>query len=114
MTYAVTKHAAVALAEWLSITHHRDGIRVTVLCPQAVRTAMTGSNSVNPNAASVASVDGMLEPDAVAQVCVDAIAEERFFALPHEVVKEYMRRKVTDPDRWLGGMRRLQERYVED
>ena len=61
-----------------------------------------------------ASVDGLLEPDVVAQVCVDAIAEERFFAMPHEVVKEYMRRKVADPDRWLGGMRRLQERYMED
>ena len=114
VTYAVTKHAAVALAEWLSITHHRDGIRVTVLCPQAVRTNMTGPNSANPNAASVASVDGLLEPDVVAQVCVDAIAEERFFAMPHEIVKEYMRRKVADPDRWLGGMRRLQERYMED
>ncbi len=114
VTYAVTKHAAVALAEWLSITHHRDGIRVTVLCPQAVRTNMTGPNSANPNAASVASVDGLLEPEVVAQVCVEAIDEERFFALPHEIVNEYRRRKVADPDRWLGGMRRLQERYMED
>ena len=114
VTYAVTKHAAVALAEWLSITHHADGIRCTVLCPQAVRTGMTGANAANPNAASVASVDGMLEPDVVAQVCVDAIAEERFFALPHPVVSEYVRRKATDPDRWLKGMRRLQERYRED
>ncbi|MYE81980.1 MAG: SDR family NAD(P)-dependent oxidoreductase [Gammaproteobacteria bacterium] len=108
VTYAVTKHAAVALAEWISITHHRDGIRVTVLCPQAVRTGMTGDGP------GVAGVDGMLEPDVVAQVCVDAIAEERFFALPHETVKEYMRRKATDPDRWLKGMRRLQEVYQTD
>ena len=105
VTYAVTKHAAVALAEWLSVTHHRDGIRVTVLCPQAVRTGMTGGGP------GVAGVDGMLEPDVVAQVCIDAIAEERFFALPHDTVKEYMRRKATDPDRWLKGMRRLQDVY---
>ena len=62
----------------------------------------------------VAGVDGMLEADVVAQVCIEAIAEERFFALPHETVKEYMRRKATDPDRWLKGMRRLQEVYRPD
>jgi NAD(P)-dependent dehydrogenase (short-subunit alcohol dehydrogenase family) len=106
--YSVTKHAAIALAEWLSITYHDDGIRFTVLCPQAVRTSM------NPDGVGATGVDGMLEPDVVAQACFEAINEERFFALPHESVKEYMRRKATDPDRWLSGMRRLRKLHEQN
>jgi len=106
VTYAVTKHAAVALAEWISITHGHEGIKVTVLCPQAVRTGMTGGRS-----GGVASVDGMLEPEHVAEAVTRALDEERFLVLPHPEVAEYMRRKATDPDRWLAGMRRLAERY---
>lgn len=113
VTYAVTKHAAVALGEWLSITHHDDGIRVSVLCPQAVRTAMTDEDAAG-GGVRVAAVDGMLEPDVVALACVDAINEERFLVLPHPIVAEYMRRKASDPDRWLQGMRRLKERYTEE
>jgi NAD(P)-dependent dehydrogenase (short-subunit alcohol dehydrogenase family) len=105
-SYAVTKHAAVALAEWLSITHGDQGIKVSVLCPQAVRTAMTASN---PD--GVASVDGMLEPEDAAEACVRAIEAETFLVLPHPEVLEYMRRKTADYDRWLGGMRKLQRRY---
>jgi NAD(P)-dependent dehydrogenase (short-subunit alcohol dehydrogenase family) len=104
--YAVTKHAAVALAEWLSITHGDDGIKVTVLCPQAVRTAMTAGN---PD--GVASVDGMLEPEDVAGTCLEAIEAERFLVLPHPEVLDYMRRKTNDYDRWLGGMRKLNRRF---
>ena len=114
VTYAVTKHAAVALAEWLSITHHRDGIRVSVLCPQAVRTNLTTGDGSNEQATGAASVDGMLEPDVVAQDCIDAIREERFLVLPHPMVADYMQRKATDPDRWLHGMRRLQDRLEAD
>lgn len=106
VTYAVTKHAAVALAEWLAITHGRDGIKVSVLCPQAVRTAMTAGNEQG-----VASVDGMLEPEQVASTVVEALAEERFLVLPHPQVAEYMRRKAGDYDRWLKGMQRLNESY---
>jgi NAD(P)-dependent dehydrogenase (short-subunit alcohol dehydrogenase family) len=106
VTYAVTKHAAVALAEWISITHGQQGIRVSVLCPQAVRTAMTAGNEQG-----VASVDGLLEPEQVADAVVDALDEERFLVLPHPEVAEYMRRKATDYDRWLRGMRRLQQEY---
>ena len=109
LTYAVTKHAAVSLAEWLSITHGADGVKVTVLCPQAVRTGMTPDNGP-----SVAGVDGMLEPDVVAMHCLEAIREEKFLVLPHESVSEYMKRKANDPDRWLRGMRRLQERYLDN
>jgi NAD(P)-dependent dehydrogenase (short-subunit alcohol dehydrogenase family) len=104
--YAVTKHAAVALAEWLSITYGDQGIKVSVLCPQAVRTAMTAGNE-----GGVASVDGMIEPEEAADACVKAIAAETFLVLPHPQVLEYMRRKTADYDRWLGGMRRLGGRY---
>ncbi len=105
--YAVTKHAAVALAEWLSITHGDDGIKVSVLCPQAVRTAMTAGN---PD--GVASIDGMMEPEDVAEACVKAIAAETFLILPHPEVLDYMRRKTADYDRWLGGMRKLNRRFA--
>ena len=106
VTYAVTKHAAVSLAEWIAITHGNDGIKVSVLCPQAVRTAMTAGN---PD--GVASVDGMLEPEQVADAVTQALDEERFLVLPHPVVLQYLQRKTADYDRWLQGMRRLQTRY---
>ena len=104
--YAVTKHAAVALAEWLAITHGDQGIKVSVLCPQAVRTAMTAGN---PD--GVASVDGMLEPEDAAEACLRAIEAETFLVLPHPQVLDYMRRKTGDYDRWLGGMRKLNRAY---
>ena len=106
VTYAVTKHAAVALAEWLSITHGHEGIKVSVLCPQAVRTAMTAGNEQG-----VASVDGMLEPEQVADTVTQALDEERFLVLPHPEVAEYIKRKTADYDRWLTGMRRLAAQY---
>ncbi len=104
--YAVTKHAAVGLAEWLALTHGDQGIKVSVLCPQAVRTAMTAGN---PD--GVASIDGMMEPEAVAEICLQAIAEERFLVLPHPEVLDYMRRKTDDYERWIGGMRKLNRRF---
>lgn len=106
VTYAVTKHAAVALAEWIAITHGADGIKVSVLCPQAVRTAMTA------NGPGVAGVDGMIEPEQAVDAVIEALRNETFLVLPHPEVAEYMRRKAADYDRWLLGMRRLQERYV--
>ena len=104
--YAVTKHAAVGLAEWLALTHGDEGIKVSVLCPQAVRTAMTAGNEEG-----VASIDGMIEPDAVADACVKAIEAEDFLILPHPQVLEYMRRKAADYNRWIGGMRKLNRAY---
>jgi NAD(P)-dependent dehydrogenase (short-subunit alcohol dehydrogenase family) len=104
--YAVTKHAAVGLAEWLAITHGDDGIKVSVLCPQAVRTAMTAGNEDG-----VASVDGMIEPEAVAEACVRAIEAEEFLILPHPEVLDYMRKKTADYGRWIGGMRKLNRRF---
>lgn len=106
VTYAVTKHAAVALAEWIAITHGDEGVKVSVLCPQAVRTPMLSSGE-----GSVATVDGVMEPDEVADAVVEALDAERFLVLPHGEVSEYVRRKGEDRDRWLAGMRRLQARY---
>lgn len=107
VTYAVTKHAAVALAEWISITHGNEGIRVSVLCPQAVDTPMIAGT----DAGGVAGVDGIMSPETVADVVVEGLAAENFLILPHPNVKEYMQRKAGDYDRWLGGMRKLQDRY---
>ena len=104
--YAVTKHAAVGFAEWLAITYGEHGIKVSVLCPQAVRTAMTAGHED-----AVASIDGMMEPEPVAEACVRAIEDERFLVLPHEEVLEYMRRKTGDYDRWIKGMQRLNQKY---
>lgn len=106
-TYSVTKHAAVAFAEWLAITYGGRGVRVSVLCPQAVRTPMTAGRE-----GKVAAVDGMLEPDAVADCVVETMAREDFLILPHPEVLDYLRRKTADYDRWLGGMRKLRERYL--
>ena len=106
--YAVTKHAAVGFAEWLSITYGNRGIKVSVLCPQAVRTAMTAGSEEG----GVAGIDGMLEPQQLAATVVETLAQERFLILPHPEVLTYMRRKTDDYDRWLGGMRRLHERFA--
>ncbi|MBZ0129371.1 MAG: SDR family oxidoreductase [Rhodobacteraceae bacterium] len=104
--YGVTKHAAVGLAEWLAMSHGDQGIRVSVLCPQAVRTEMTRGMEDH-----VAAIDGMIEPEPVADACVEAIRAERFLVLPHPEVLGYMRAKTDDYDRWIGGMRKLNRRF---
>lgn len=104
--YGTTKHAAVGLAEWLALTYAHEGIRVSALCPQAVRTPMV-TRDLDSDSASAAAVDGMLEPEQVADVVVDKLREETFLILPHEEVLEYMRRKTSDYDRWLAGMNRM-------
>jgi NAD(P)-dependent dehydrogenase (short-subunit alcohol dehydrogenase family) len=103
--YAVTKHAALALAEWLAITHGDQGIRVSVLCPQGVRTNMLLRPRPGGESFLLA---GALEPEQVAEAAVQGLADERFLILPHPEVAEYFRRKASDYDRWLRGMRRLQ------
>jgi NAD(P)-dependent dehydrogenase (short-subunit alcohol dehydrogenase family) len=105
--YGVTKHAGVALAEHLAIQYGDKGIRVSVLCPQAVDT-----NMLRMAGATAASVDGVLNTDSVAQVVIDAMDAETFLILPHPEVKEYMARKL-DRDRWLRGMRRLRDKTGE-
>ena len=107
--YSVTKHAAIGLAEWLAITYGDQGIGVSVLCPQAVRTPMTAG----VDAGTVSAVDGMLEPEQVADAVVAGLGDERFLILPHPEVLEYVRRKTADYDRWLRGMRKLQARFPD-
>ena len=104
--YAVTKHAAVGLAEWLAITHYDQGIRVSVLCPQGVRTNMLEGASKSGVGALLR--DTAIEPEQVADAVVKGIAEEKFLILPHPEVAEYVLRKATGYERWLRGMRRLQ------
>jgi NAD(P)-dependent dehydrogenase (short-subunit alcohol dehydrogenase family) len=106
--YSVTKHAAVAYAEWLSITHGDLGIRVSCLCPQGVNTDLLRRSAGGPGEFLRA---GMLEPEQVAECVVKGLEEERFLILPHPEVAEYLRRKATDYDRWLRGMRRLQASF---
>lgn len=108
--YTVTKHAAVALAEWLAITYGDRGIKVSVLCPQGVRTPMLmgGLDADDPAAAMVLKSGGLIEPEQVADAVVEGLREERFLILPHPEVAEYYRRKADDPDRWIRGMRRIQ------
>ena len=108
-TYAVTKHAAVSFAEWLSIEYGTRGVKVSVLCPQAVRTAMTQGREQG-----VASVDGMIDPDELAECVVQTMEKEEFLILPHPVVLKYIQGKAGDYDRWLGGMRKLKERYRDN
>jgi NAD(P)-dependent dehydrogenase (short-subunit alcohol dehydrogenase family) len=107
LPYTVTKHAAVALAEWLSINYRDSGIKVSCLCPQAVRTPMMMATVDDASGASVLASGGMIEPEDVAEVAVEAIRDERFLILPHPEVAKYMAVKATDPERWLAGMRRL-------
>ena len=102
--YSVTKHAAVAFAEWLSITHGDAGIKVSCLCPQGVRTQML----LGPDGDRESFLRaGALEPEDVAEAVIAGLGEERFLVLPHPVVAEYFRRKADDYERWLRGMRRL-------
>jgi NAD(P)-dependent dehydrogenase (short-subunit alcohol dehydrogenase family) len=107
--YSVTKHAAVAFAEWLSITHGDAGIKVSCLCPQGVNTDLLRRSAGGPGEFLRANA---LDPSDVAEAVVNAIEEERFLVLPHPEVAEYFSRKATDYDRWLRGMRRLQASFA--
>jgi NAD(P)-dependent dehydrogenase (short-subunit alcohol dehydrogenase family) len=105
--YAVTKAAGLSFLEWLSIAHGDQGVRVSALCPQGVRTAMLGMETRRPFLQQ-----GALEPDEVAAAVEEAMREERFLVLPHPEVADYFQRKASDYDRWLRGMRRLRERVL--
>jgi NAD(P)-dependent dehydrogenase (short-subunit alcohol dehydrogenase family) len=106
--YAVSKHAAVAFAEWLSVTYGDRGIRVSCLCPMGVKTAMTAGDGLATDI--VATAGTMLEPEEVAAAVVEGLRAERFLILPHPEVRTFFARKADDYDRWLAGMRRLQAR----
>ena len=102
--YAVTKHAAVSLAEWLAINYGDKGIRVSCLCPQGVRTPMLLGKEGDRKSFLT---EGSVSAEQVADDVVAAMRDERFLVLPHPEVHEYMQRKAADVDRWLGGMRKL-------
>lgn len=105
--YSVTKHAAVGLAESISIAYHEQGIKVFALCPQAVETEMTKQGG------GVAAVDGLMTSEELATAVIDGFKQESFLILPHAEVKTYVQRKAADYDRWLNGMRRLQARFMQ-
>ena len=120
-TYTVTKHAAVAFAEWMSITYGDRGVRVSCLCPQGVNTNMLNppdrpkdpSGAIARNGGDVVKASGdVLEPDEVADIVHQHILEERFLVMPHTEVHTFEKRKVEDRDRWLAGMRRLQAKVL--
>jgi NAD(P)-dependent dehydrogenase (short-subunit alcohol dehydrogenase family) len=110
LPYSVTKHAAVALAEWMSITYGDRGIRVSCLCPQGVRTSMLMAGLDDTSGAAVLASGEMIEPEDVAEAVVAGIRAEQFLILPHPEVSTYLAHKGADPERWLAGMRRLQAR----
>jgi NAD(P)-dependent dehydrogenase (short-subunit alcohol dehydrogenase family) len=108
--YTATKHAAVAFAESLAITHGDDGLHVSVVCPQAVATRMIGiEDDAEGDTGGFGGndVDGILRPEAVADAIVAGIAAKRFLILPHPRVAEYVTRKADDRDRWIKGMQRF-------
>ena len=113
--YSLTKHAAVAFAEWMSITYGDAGIRVSCLCPQGVNTAMLRAGddpAAGVSSSVVRSAGRVLEPSEVADVVVATINTETFLILPHVEVLTYLQRKTGDYDRWLAGMRKLQARML--
>ena len=104
--YGVTKHAAVAFAEWMRITYGRRGIRVSCLCPQAVSTGMVTGDGGS------AGLDGILSPEQVAEVIIDTMREEAFLVLPHPEVATYFKAKANDYGRWLGGMQKMRAKMT--
>ncbi len=113
LAYSVTKHAAVAVAEWIAINYGDAGITVSCLCPQGVRTPMLELAMEDPIGAAPLLAEGLLEPEEVAEAVVSGIREERFLILPHPVVADHLALKATQTERWLRGMRRLLRRARE-
>jgi NAD(P)-dependent dehydrogenase (short-subunit alcohol dehydrogenase family) len=111
--YSVTKHAALAFAEWLRITYGHRGLTVQALCPQGVRTDMLNRGQDRGSASAELLNVGALEADQVADVVAKALDTDRFLILPHPEVADYYERRATDPDRWLGGMNKMQRAFEE-
>lgn len=107
LIYSVTKHAAVALAEWMSIEYAERGVRVSCICPQGVRTPMLEMAMEDPVSAAALNFGGLIEPEDVAEAVVEGIAAERMLILPHENVARFMAFRGAEHERWLAGMRKL-------
>ena len=108
--YAVTKHAAVALAEWLAVSYGDQGIRVSCVCPLGVKTPML---TFGDDRITALFLPEAIEPEVVAEAVVRGMETETFLILPHPQVLEYLGRKASDRDRWIKGMQRLQQRLEE-
>ncbi|MEU4469202.1 SDR family oxidoreductase [Streptomyces sp. NPDC024017] len=108
--YAVTKHGALAFAEWLSLTYRHRGVKVHAICPQGVRTDMLAATG---SAGDLVLQPTAIEPEAVADALVQGIEEDRFLILPHPEVAAYCQARAGDPDRWLSGMNRIQQQWEE-
>jgi len=113
LAYSVTKHAAVAVAEWLAITYAGGGVKVSCLCPLGVRTPMLEQALEDSLGATALLQDELLEPEEVAEAVIAGVREERFLILPHETLAKYVALKGTDHERWLTGMQRLVRRARE-
>jgi NAD(P)-dependent dehydrogenase (short-subunit alcohol dehydrogenase family) len=113
--YAATKHASVGLAEWISISYGDRGVKVSCLCPQGVRTNMVFGEGAEQNI-GIRQVKALriAEPEEVADVVVQAIADEKFLILPHPEVAEYFQAKAHDHDRWIGAMRKFQDQLTQE
>jgi len=107
--YGVTKHAAVGFGEWLAIHHQHQGIKVSMLCPQTVRTPMTDNDN---DATAAAASNGMIEPEELCDTVVEGLRSETFMILPHPIVLDYMRNKTSNYDRWIGGMNKLMKKIA--
>ncbi|MGW2702175.1 SDR family oxidoreductase [Streptomyces sp. NPDC001340] len=107
-SYAVTKHGALAFAEWLSLTYGHRGVKVHAICPQGVRTDMLAATG---SAGDLVLQPTAIEPEAVAESLFQGIAEDRFLILPHPEVAEYYRARAATPDRWLAGMNHIQQKW---
>ncbi|PPS76334.1 MULTISPECIES: SDR family oxidoreductase [Streptomyces] len=108
--YAVTKHGALAFAEWLSLTYRHRGVKVHAICPQGVRTDMLAATG---SAGDLVLQPTAIEPDTVADALLKGIEEDRFLILPHPEVAAYHQARAGDPDRWLSGMNRIQQQWEE-
>lgn len=107
LVYSVTKHAAVSLAEWLSIEYAEQGVRVSCICPQGVRTPMLELAMTDAAGSAALLSGGLIEPEDVADAVIEGIRAERMLILPHENVAGFMAFKGAEPERWLKGMRRM-------
>jgi NAD(P)-dependent dehydrogenase (short-subunit alcohol dehydrogenase family) len=115
--YSVSKHGAIAFAEWLAVTYGGRGVRVSCLCPMGVNTPLLHAglppdSGVRSAADVMSAVGEILEPEQVADAVVDAVRDERFLVLPHPEVLEFFRRKASDYDRWIRGMQRLRAKVM--
>ena len=105
VTYSTTKHAAIGFAEWLAITYGKQGVGVSILCPQAVKTNMTKGRENE-----VSALDGMMEPETVALEVINAVKNETFLISPHPEVEGYFQNKANNYSRWIGGMQKLRNK----